>query len=1209
MVLGVLVSLLLFFLVWQIEEDEVLLELQTVADERSAALAVEAESLVDIMRGVSGLYAASTHVDTAEFSTYLTTAFPHQTEIRSAVWIEYVKQDGLQQFYQKAAGDGYQDLRLRELDADATLIHASPRASNYVVYHTFNRDQQAWFPRGLNLISLPAYEKILQQAIERKSLVSMRELNSIRRNNGKSIELFMPVYRQRQASSAATNDSKQLLGFFGMLIDVADSVESAYRRYVPKTGGLDVYIVDIDPRRDQELLYFHASRARSEAVESLPLQQLQQGRHVSTDVRFADSRWRVILRPIPGHYTVGQALEPWIALAGGLLFSLLVSGYINNMKHRRVTVEHQVREQTHQLDDSRKQNRAILDTVVDGIITIDAHGTVQTMNPAAETIFGYTAAEVSGRNVNMLMPEPYSHEHDGYLQNYLRTGERKVIGIGREVEGRRKDGSVFPMELAVSKMKFQGETMFTGIVRDITERKQGEQALRDSETEARKLAMVAAHTDNAVVITDADGYIEWVNKGFVRITGYSFDEVKGKTPGSILQGPDTDNATVKLMHEHLQRGEGFEIEIINYTKAGSPYWVQIGVRPIIDASGHLINFIAIESDISERKNAERALQDYASRLAVIQNTMVDGVITFDMKGIIDSVNSAAIELFGYTEAEFIGLSFAQLLTPTESSKYMSKLQTYLGTGEKTILGQRTETTGQRKDGVEMPLEFAVNEMWVGDERYFLANVHDISERKRLDRMKSEFISTVSHELRTPLTSIRGALGLVLGKAAGQIPDKMRNMLEMASRNSERLTILINDILDLEKIESGRMEFEFTVVDLVALTRRALEDNQGYADNHHVRLSLSTTLPEATVRGDEHRLLQVFANLISNAVKYSPEDGEVEISMTERNGNYRVSVQDHGAGIPAEFRARIFQRFAQADSSDTREKGGTGLGLSISKAIVEYHEGRIDYESEMGKGTVFYFDLPALQQRVMVAESAATGAEPRVLICEDNADVATILHEMLKSGGLHGDIANSVTAAREMLKNHAYRLLLLDLHLPDMDGLKFLQELRASPVTADLPVIVVSGRAEEGRMAFKGDAVTVVDWLQKPIDQERLERALHEALSNNSRARILHVEDDPDIVQVTKALFEDLADLSHVPSLGEARQLLENEDFDLVILDLGLADGSGVELLSELKGRCPVVIFSAQVASKEISAQVSAALTKSMTTNKQLLATIKNILGV
>lgn len=630
-----------------------------------------------------------------------------------------------------------------------------------------------------------------------------------------------------------------------------------------------------------------------------------------------------------------------------------------------------------------------------------------------------------------------------------------------------------------------------------------------------------------------------------------------------------------------------------------------GLAMLIIIGVGLIIVRRIQLFIAYRNKAESDLREAETRIRTIVETIVDGLVTIDRQGIVKTFNPAAEQIFGYKAEEVIGYNVKMLMPRSYAKEHDGYLHNYLTTGVEKVIGLGREVVGQRKDGSTFPMELSVSEMQINDERMFTGIVRDITERKKMERMKSEFISTVSHELRTPLTSIRGALALVLGKAAGQLPDKIRNMLEMANRNSERLTLLINDILDLEKIESGLLEFEFNPVDLVALARQAVADNDGYASQHDARLTLDTSLEQASILGDDHRLLQVFANLISNAVKYSPENGVVKVSVIAHESGYRVSVRDYGLGIPEEFHSRIFQRFAQADSSDTRDKGGTGLGLSITKAIVERHNGQIDYETEFGKGTVFYFDLPVAQTTIRESSKATSAAQ--VLICEDNPDVAEILAEMLEMENLASDVAATAEGARSLLAKNTYALMLLDLNLPDIDGLVFLKELRAIPASMELPIIVISERATEGCAEFTGDAVMVVDWIQKPIDQKQLERAMKEALRRKARPRILHAEDDLDIIQVTQVLLDDIADVTYEATVKDSRERLSKEEFDLVILDLCLADGSGLELLDELKGRCPIIIFSAQNPDREISAQVTAALTKSMTSNEQLLATIKNVL--
>jgi len=529
-------------------------------------------------------------------------------------------------------------------------------------------------------------------------------------------------------------------------------------------------------------------------------------------------------------------------------------------------------------------------------------------------------------------------------------------------------------------------------------------------------------------------------------------------------------------------------------------------------------------------------------------------------------NHAAERILGYQALDMIGLQNPGTFhDPEEVVRRAKELTLELGHPvepgfevfvAKARMGESEERewTYVRKDGTRLPVLLSVTALRDAQDRLtgFLGIAVDLTERKRVDQMKTEFISTVSHELRTPLTSIRGALNLVMGKVADTLPEKIRKLLEMAERNAERLTLLINDILDLEKIEGGRLEFEFKAIDLAALTRRAVEDNEGYARKHQVQLVVDHSLSKAMVRGDEYRLLQVFANLLSNAIKYSPTAGTVEVSLRQEDGWFQVGVQDHGPGIPEHFRDRIFQRFAQADGSDSREKGGTGLGLSISKAILERHEGGIGYESEAGQGTLFYFRLPILEERQEAQETKG----PRALVCEDNWDVAHILEGMLKTEGLACDLAATVEAARSLLGTHAYRLMLLDLSLPDGDGLQFLLDLRSDPATRDLPVIVVSGRAQEGKAALSSNTLPLVDWLQKPVDRNRLTMALRQALHGSHNPRILHVEDDLDIVQLTQELVEGIAEFTHVVSKMDALKCLATQDFDLVILDLGLPDGSG-----------------------------------------------------
>jgi signal transduction histidine kinase len=244
-------------------------------------------------------------------------------------------------------------------------------------------------------------------------------------------------------------------------------------------------------------------------------------------------------------------------------------------------------------------------------------------------------------------------------------------------------------------------------------------------------------------------------------------------------------------------------------------------------------------------------------------------------------------------------------------------------------------------------------------------------RKEVERLKSEFTAVVSHELRTPLTSIRGSLGLILGALSHTLPQKVKELLEIAQSNCERLVLLINDILDIEKFSAGQMRFDMQTLPLGAVALQAVQANEGYARKFNVRIELASIDPEWQVTVDPDRFVQVMSNLLSNAVKYSPQGGLVRVWSEQRGDHARLNVRDQGPGIPEDFRERIFEKFSQADSSTTREKGGTGLGLHIARRLVEHMQGRIGYESEAGRGSTFWIELP-----VTITESSTESALPR-----------------------------------------------------------------------------------------------------------------------------------------------------------------------------------------------------------------------------------------
>jgi DNA-binding response OmpR family regulator/anti-sigma regulatory factor (Ser/Thr protein kinase) len=393
-------------------------------------------------------------------------------------------------------------------------------------------------------------------------------------------------------------------------------------------------------------------------------------------------------------------------------------------------------------------------------------------------------------------------------------------------------------------------------------------------------------------------------------------------------------------------------------------------------------------------------------------------------------------------------------------------------------------------------------------------------------------------------------------------------------------------------------------------QQAIDLNRAYAHGFGVSIELDPRSEDTTVLVDRDRLVQVLTNLLSNAAKFSPRGAAITVRVRSEHDSSCISVHDEGAGIPQQFQHRIFQKCAQADSSDSRAKGGTGLGLSIAKTIVERLGGNISFESAEGKGTTFHVRLPVRHEHPPL-QNVGTGlyAGPVVLVCEDDPDVATILAEILRKEGMRAETVPSARAARAALEAVKFDVAIVDLHLPDCDGLEFITELRSRQGTRSLPVIVVTARARGQSDASLVSTLQLADWLQKPIDPQRLLDSIRTVLSRprERRARILHVEDDVSLTQLVQELLESEADVIAANSLAQARSSIDDGYYDLVILDIALGDGCGLDILPLLgrkSSRPPVILYSATEASREISSMVEAALVKSRDSVEELLQSVR-----
>ena len=594
----------------------------------------------------------------------------------------------------------------------------------------------------------------------------------------------------------------------------------------------------------------------------------------------------------------------------------------------------------------------------------------------------------------------------------------------------------------------------------------------------------------------------------------------------------------------------------------------------------------------------------AARLQAVFDSAVDGIITLNPSGSIESLNRAARLLFGYETEELLRRDISRLLDigPDHRGWFLGRLA-----DDKLLAdGFLRELPARRRDGTVFPVDVALGAMALPDGRHVVAVIRDISERRRVEAMKEEFVATVSHELRTPLTSIAGALGLLKGGAGGALPERAGRLVEIAEANSRRLIRLINDILDMEKIGSRATPFASLPLDLDRATQAAVDAMMGLADERGIRLNFRGAGNAPTILGDADRLMQVLNNLLSNAIKFSPTSGSVDVRVEAKGDVGRISVRDHGPGVPEAFQDKLFQKFAQADGSNSRSHVGTGLGLAIAKEIVERLQGEIGFSQPAGGGAMFHIDLPLAE-----VDQIEAAEEARFLICEDDMLTAEVIRDDLDRHGLAADVVSTASEARHALHSGRYAGLILDIHLPDSNGLTLIRALRNAPATLALPIVVISGSTAE---RVEARTFGVVDWLEKPIDLARLRRALLSGSGERTSAPalILHIDDDRDMREIARGLLGASGDVVFAESLVSAKAALKRRSPDLVILDVGLPDGSGLDLLPMLikpDGRpIPTILYTAQDPGLDaLPASVEAVLVKSHASLPQLARAARSVI--
>lgn len=461
----------------------------------------------------------------------------------------------------------------------------------------------------------------------------------------------------------------------------------------------------------------------------------------------------------------------------------------------------------------------------------------------------------------------------------------------------------------------------------------------------------------------------------------------------------------------------------------------------------------------------------------------------------------------------------------------------------------------------------------------VSTLHDVTAAREIAVMKNEFVSMVSHELRTPLTSIKGYVDLIVDGEAGEVNEIQMEFLQIVQENSDRLVSLINEMLDISRIESGRVHLKIERLDLSDVIQGVLDTFRTYADQSGVTMEahMGQDLPHAAA--DRDRVGQILMNLVSNAIKYSPGGGHVTIALKQADDYVQIDVSDTGIGIAAEDQHQLFTKFFRVDSSLTREIGGTGLGLSIVKSVVELHGGRIWATSVEGQGSTFSFTLPVAPKELVRMPGIEGPEQPHggtVLVVDHDADIADLVETYLVKRGY--DVVKALTAleARRLAAEVQPVLITLDVMLDDGDGFELLQHLKEDPATHDIPVVVLSIVTDEGKSLRLGAA----DYLEKPIDKTRLMKLIDDLIGAKASPVVLVVDDDRHIVDsLSHSLRAKGFAVAQAYDGREAMAAIEVNPPDLILLDLKMPVMDGYQVIQEVKTHeatehIPIVVMTA-----------------------------------
>jgi PAS domain S-box-containing protein len=770
---------------------------------------------------------------------------------------------------------------------------------------------------------------------------------------------------------------------------------------------------------------------------------------------------------------------------------------------------------------------AIIESSDDAILSKNLDGIIQSCNARAEQLFGYTASELVGRSIRIVIPPERQAEEDEILAK-IRRGER----IDHfETVRLRKDGRRIEISLSISPIRdSHGRVIGVAkIARDITEQKR---LAREVEAQREWFRVTLGSIGDAVIACDPDGRVTYMNRPAETVTGWLAGKATGQPLAEVFRIINEKTRKPVENPADLVLRTGHIVGLANHTvlidRNGLERPIADSAAPIRGAGGRIIGVVLVFRDVTEQRRAEDAIAEQREWFETTLESIGDAVIATDVQGHVVFMNPIAEHLTGWRLAAARGRSCAAVFNiVNENTRRAVESPVARVLAEGAVVGLANHTVLIASDGTERPIddsgapirsrdgrivgvvlvfrdvserrrgEFERRDVALERERLLEAERAARGDAERANRVKDEFVAMVSHELRTPLNAILGWTQLMVAPAANA--DVIARGLDVISRNTRLQAQLISDLLDISRIVSGKLRLDIEQVDLSSVVRDAIETVQRDADEKGVVINRDLNGSVGTIAGDAARVQQIVWNLLSNAIKFTPEGGQISVRLRKSGLDAKITITDTGVGIRPDFLPHIFDRFQQADQSITRRVGGLGLGLSIVKHLVELHGGSITAESAgTGRGTVFTLILPSSAGARAAHPSPSDGtsrdvAQPRdslndfrILVVEDEPDTSEFLDRFLRSYGAEVILVRSAEEALSRLADDKVDIVVSDIGLPDVDGYHLMRRIRQRPANAGgaTPAVALTAyaRTEDRTRAFRAGFQA---HLAKPIEPSEL----------------------------------------------------------------------------------------------------------------------------